>query len=144
MTLTLPEQAIKALDEVDHDLSRAVVRLIQPQLVGRPHQPAELVTFGARAVIVVNPTRTLELRTGVLLIPLSDGRALISFNDSMTANRLELMIQDALEEENLPVEDAHIFEGIRGLLRDARRSDTVSLKLQHIMVLEFVGGKPGR
>lgn len=144
ITLTLPEHVIGTLDEIDHDLSRAVVRLVQPHVASRPHPPAELVSFGSRAVIVVNPTRTLEQRTGVMLIPLSDGRALVSLDDSTTANGLELMIQDALEEKDLPPDDARIFEGIRAILRDTRRSDTVCLKLQNIMVLEFIGGKPRR
>ncbi|HUR34288.1 MAG TPA: hypothetical protein VM032_10875 [Vicinamibacterales bacterium] len=139
VTLTLPEHVIKALEDIDHDLSRAVVRLTQPQLAKQPHPPAELVSFGSRAVIVVRPTKTLEQRTGVLLVPLSDGRALISFDDSMTAARLELRIQDVLDEHALPEEDARIFESIGSVLKDARRSSSVSLRRQSIMVLEFVG-----
>ena len=73
VTLTLPEHVIDALGSVDADLSRAVVRLAQPEMAKRPHPPAELATFGTRAVIVVNPTRTLEQHTGVHLIPLPDG-----------------------------------------------------------------------
>lgn len=139
VSLTLPEPVIAALTSVDRDLSRAIVRLAQPELAAKPHPPAELVSFGSRAVIVVTPTRTLERRTGVLLVPLSDGRALISFDDTMTANRLELTIQDALEEARLPADDAEVFRGIREILRDARRSHGVSLRLKNIMVLEFGG-----
>jgi hypothetical protein len=139
VTLTLPEQVIRALEGIDHDLSRAVVRLTQPQLATQPHRAAELVTFGKRAVIVVNPTRTLEQQTGVLLVPLSDGRALISFDGSMSAARFELKIQDSLEDRQLPDADAGIFEGIRDILKDARRSSTVELRQQNILVLEFVG-----
>src|SRR5712671_7251114 len=73
VTLTLPESVIQALLAVDHDLSRAVVRVTQPEMAKRPHVPAELAMFGRHAVIVVTPTRTLEQRTGVLLVPLSDG-----------------------------------------------------------------------
>src|SRR5262245_20890107 len=105
VTLTLPENVIAALEAIDHDLSRAVVRVAQREVGKRPHPPAELVTFGSRGVIVVSPTRTLELRTGVLLIPLSDGRALISFDESMTPARLELKIEDELEDRALPAED---------------------------------------
>ncbi|MGC4081238.1 MAG: hypothetical protein QM736_03750 [Vicinamibacterales bacterium] len=119
-------------------LSRAIVRLAQPEVAKRPHPPAELVSFGRRAVIVVTPTRTLEHRTGVVLVPLSDGRALISFDSSMTPARLELTIQDALDEHDLPDTDSHVFECIRDLLRDVRRrSSEVTLRQQHIMVLEF-------
>ena len=139
MSLTLPDLVIEALSVLDHDISRAVVRLAQPSVPVTPHPPAEMVSFGSRAVIVVRPTKTLEQRTGVLLVPLSDGRALIAFDDSMTANRLELLIQDALAERSLPPDDAAVFEGIRTLLRDARRTSGVSLRLQNIMVLEFSG-----
>ncbi len=92
-------------------------------------------------MIVVNPTRTLERRTGVMLVPLSDGRALISFDQSMTTARLELKIQDELDDQDLPEEDALVFESIRDLLRDARRSKAVELHQRNIIVLEFGGGK---
>ena len=127
---------IAALEAVDHDLSRAVVRVAQPEMAKVPHPAAELATFGRYAVIVVNPTRTLEQRTGVLLVPLSDGRALIAFDESMTIDRLELAIQDELEDHELPPEDARIFQAIRELLKEARRSDAVSLRQRNIIVLE--------
>lgn len=144
VTLTLPESVIAALESVDHDLSRAVVRISQREITKRPHPPAELAIFGGRAVIVVNPTRTLERRTGVLLIPLSDGRALISFDESMTAARLELKIQDELEDRALPSEDAQIFASISELLKDARRSKSVSLRQKSIILLEYTGRKAKR
>ena len=48
ITLTLPEHVIDALHAVDADLSRAVVRLTQPELAKRPHAPAELARYGQR------------------------------------------------------------------------------------------------
>jgi hypothetical protein len=146
VTLTLPEEVIAALEGVDHDLSRAVVRVAQPEVARRPHPPAELVSFGRRAVVVVHPTRTLEKRTGVLLIPLTDGRALIAFDETMTPARFELKIEDALDDHALLEQDARVFEGIRDLLRDARRSNRVALKQRTILVLEFAGrpAKNGR
>ena len=144
VTLTLPENVIAALGAVDHDLSRAVVRVSQREMTKRPHPPAELAAFGRFAVIVVNPTRTLEQRTGVLLVPLSDGRALISFDETMTAARLELKIEDELEDRALPPEDALVFASIRELLRETRRSKSVSLTQRNIIVLEFTGRKTKR
>ncbi len=138
VTLTLPEHVIDALEAIDPDLSRAVVRLAQSAVARQPHPPAELVVFGRRSVIAVNPTKTLEQRTGVVLVPLADGRALISFDESMTPARLELTIQDALDDHDLPDEDGRIFEGIRDVLREARRSSVVELRPQHIIVLEHV------
>ena len=136
VTLTLPEDVLASLSAVDPDLSRAVVRVAQPEMAKRPHPPAELVAFGRRAVIVVNPTRTLEEQTGVVLIPLSDGRALISFDETMTVARLELRIEDALEDRRLSAADRGIFAAIREILKTARRSGDVMLHQRSIIVLE--------
>lgn len=136
LTLTLPEQVIEALSRVDADLGRAIVRLAQPVLGSRPHPPAEVATFGRHSVIIVTPSRTLERRTGVDLLRLPDGRALISFNQPTTIADLELHIQDALDDRSLPQADRDVFESIRGILRSARRSDTVALRQRNVIVLE--------
>ena len=147
VTLTLPESVIYALEEVDRDLSLAVARVAQPEVAKQPHPSAELERFGSRSVIVVHPTRTLEHRLGILLVPLPDGRALIAFDESMTPARLELRIQDELEDRTLRPEDARIFESIRDLLRTVRRSKSFTLQQRSIIVLEPAApsrrGKPG-
>jgi hypothetical protein len=135
--LTLPETVIAALEAVDRDLSRAVVRVTQPALSRRPRASAELAMFGRRAVIVVNPTRTLEKRTGVLLVPLSDGRALMAFDEMTTPARLELKIQDELDRRDLPAKDAQIFSEIQQLLQKARRSESTEFSQRNIIVLEY-------
>jgi hypothetical protein len=136
VTLTLPEDVLTSLSAVDADLSRAVVRIAQTKRPAAVRAPAELVRFGGRAVIVVNATRTLERQTGVLLIPLSDGRALISFDETMTVARLELAIEDALEDHRLTAADRRVFTGIREILKSARRSGDVMLRQCNIIVLE--------
>jgi hypothetical protein len=141
ITLTLPETVIDALERIDRDVSRAVVRVTQPEIRKGPHAAAELATFGSRAVIVVNPTRTLERLIGVMLVPLSDGRALISFDETMTPARIELKIEDALEDHTLPASDAEVLASIRELLKDARRSASVTLSQRNIIVLERNGRK---
>jgi len=127
---------IDALTGLDPDLSRAVVRLAQPMLADAPHPPAELATFGRHSVIVVNPSRTLEQRTGVELLHLPDGRALISFDQPMTIAGLELLIEDALDDKSLPPADREIFGAIGSILKAARRSVTVVLLQRNIIVLE--------
>jgi hypothetical protein len=136
ITLTLPERVIDALGALDRDLSRAVVRLAQPELGKRPHPPAELATFGRRSVIVVNPSRTLEQQPGVALVHLPDGRALISFDQSTTIAGLELMIADVLEGDRLSRDDQQVFEAIAGILRTARRSQNTILAQRNIIVVE--------
>lgn len=150
VTLTLPLPVIAALGAIDADLSRAVVRLAQPELARRPHPPAELARFGRRAVIIVNPTRSLERRTGVELVPLPDGRALIAFQRQTTPEALELLIADALEDPALPAGDRSVFDGIVQILRSARRASDVALRQSNIIVLEGrrrlrpASGRPAR
>jgi hypothetical protein len=136
VTVTLPEHVLQALHALDHDLGRAIVRLAQPALGAAPHAPAELTSFGRHAVIVVHPSRTLEQRTGVELLHLPDGRALISFDQTRTIPALELLIQDALEERELPPGDREIFEAIAGILKSARHSERVELLQRNVIVLE--------
>ena len=138
VTLTLPEEVIKALTTVDPDLSRAVVRVTQPELAKRPHPPVELAAFGRHAVIIVNPSRTLERLTGVMLVPLPDGRALISFDDPRTIAELELQIQDLLDDPRVEAVDKGIFERVSTILRDARRDHGVAVRRRNIIVLEKV------
>lgn len=136
VTLTLPEHVIRTLAAIDTDLSRAVVRLAQPEVAKQPHPPAELATFGPRSVIVVNPTRTLERHPGVRLVRLPDGRALISFDQSMTLAGLELMMADALEDRALPPGDRGVLEAVARILRTARRSPDLALAQRNIIVVE--------
>jgi len=134
--VTLPDRIIDALANLDADLGRAIVRLAQPIVGRRPHPPAELATFGRHSVIVVKPSRTLERRTGVELLHLPDGRALISFDAPTTIADLELTIEDALEDAALPRADREVFDAIGGILKSARRSDGVLLLQKNVIVLE--------
>jgi len=136
VTLTLPEQVLGTLGTFDRDLSRAIVRLTHREVMKRPHPPAELVRFGRRAVIVVSPTRSLEERTGVFLVPIPDGRALMSFDDSMSVASLELKVRDALDDKQLSAEDRRVFESVHGVLRAARTNGDVVLHERKIIVLE--------
>ena len=140
VTLTLPEDVIAALGGVDADISRAIVRVMQPARARQPHPPAELATFGRRAVIIVNPTPSLERQPGIDLVPLPDGRALISFDQPMTVAELELFIGDEVESGRLSAPDQEIYEAIRSILQNARRSENVTLLQRKIIVLEVGRG----
>src|SRR3954466_13458795 len=92
--LTLPDDVIPALRSIDHDLSRAVVRVVTP-LVKDAHRPgAELAIFGDRAVIIVPPSPSFKEWDGVELVPLPDGRALLSFDDQLSVADFELRVGD--------------------------------------------------
>lgn len=135
VTLTLPQHVIEALGGVDEDLSRAIVRLA-PVAASTRARPAELTQFGRHAVIVVSPSRTFARRTGVELVPLPDGRALISFPPSLSIPELELLVEDATDDRSLPPPERKLFEAVAEILRDARRSSGVALLQRSIIVLE--------
>lgn len=136
VTVTLPIHVIEALTAVDADLGRAIVRLAPPAHRGPAGSPAELTRFGRHAVIVVNPTPALTSRTGVELVPLPDGRAIIAFSPSTTPADLELLIEDALDDADLDEKDRRTFESVLHIIREARRSQDVSLLQRSILVLE--------
>ena len=142
VTLTLPVATLEALGALDADISRAIVRITQPELKRQRRAAVELCAFGRRSVIVVQASRALERRAGVDLVPLPDGRALISFEDTTSPAALELRIEDALEDPTLPAADRELFEAIYDILKTARRSGEVALLRRSIIVLE--GRRPRR
>jgi len=135
ITLTLPQDVIATLQEIDGDLSIAVVRAMQPLVTQAPRRPAELVSYGNRAVIVVPRSRVLRQRTGVELVPLSDGRALISMDERQSISQLELQLTDALDDTALDGDSRELFEALLRILKKARRGKAVELRQRRIIVL---------
>ena len=136
LTVTLPESVFEILRGIDPDISRAIARIAERR-APEPSRPAtELMVFGKRAVITVRPTPTLERRTGVSLVPLPDGRALISFDQPTTVEELELLLYDAIDDAHLAPDDRRLFQEIGAILKDARRSRDVALLRRSIIVLE--------
>ena len=137
LTLTLPEDVIAALTEVDDDVSRAIVRIAQPLIADVvPHAPAELAKHGNSAVIVIRPVAALERIPGVTLVPLPDGRALISLDDDMTIYEFELKLRDALDDhEHGDRADRSVMASIAEILKSARQTRSVELHQRRIIVL---------
>lgn len=141
VTLTLPNDVIESLKAIDRDLSRAVVRAIQARVPEPPRLPTEVSTFGNRGVILVPPSRELKERTGVELVPLSDGRALISFDEQLSIPQFELRLGDAIADPTLKGDERTMFETLADILRNARRDEGVALRERSIIVLHWA--RPG-
>jgi hypothetical protein len=136
VTLTLPESAIARLSAVHDDLSQAIVGLIDHQRERTRRKGADLLVFGRQAVITIRPTRSLEIRAGVQLVPLPDGRALIALDDPSSLSALQLTLADALDDPALPDDDRSVYENLTEILRAARTSADVSVAQRRIIVLE--------
>jgi hypothetical protein len=141
VTMTLPEDVIAALGGVDGDLGRAVVQLAQPLLADVLHRPpAELAKYGTSAIIIVKPFDALAHMTGVTLVPLPDGRAVISLDDSMSVHEFELRLRDASEaEDDLEPRERAALSAIGEILRSARQTKGVVVQQRNIIVLQAPG-----
>lgn len=138
VALTLPEDVIAALGRLDDDLARAVVRLSQSLVTEqRDQSTAELSQHHDGAVIVVRRSKALERIGGVTLVPLPDGRALISLEGSMSITEFELNLLYALDAENaVAPADRTLLSSIAEILRHARQTKGISLQERSIIVLK--------
>jgi hypothetical protein len=140
VTVTLPEDVLVRLSTVHADLGRAIVAMTERSGTrrARPTRQAEIAEYGNRAVIVVNPARALRRVPGVQLVPLGNGRALISLDDQYSIPRLELDLRDALEQRGLTKMERDLLESIGSILHNARSSGDLVAKPRTIIVLERI------
>ena len=137
VTVTLPEDVFAALKHLDDDVSRAIVRIAQPLAADVvPHAPAELAKHGDMAVIVIRPVPALDRMAGVTLVPMPDGRALISLDDSMSTYEFELKLRDILDDGGLERADVSAIRSILDILKSARQTRGVALHQRRIIVLQ--------
>lgn len=139
ITVTLPEDVITTLMSMNLDLGRAIVQLCEAhasQLSGALPPPVEVSSYGAGALILIAPVGTLKRVPGVELIPLTDGRALISLSEAHSLQTLELDVRDALESDSLPAEERPALSGLADVLRAARQGEHITLRTRTIIVLE--------
>ena len=60
----------------------------------------ELTHYGRSAVIVLKPNKAVARLPGVALVPLPDGRALISLDKDTGIAEFEVLVRDAMEVVN--------------------------------------------
>jgi hypothetical protein len=149
VTLTLPDDVIEALRTIDTDLSMAIVRALETRGPEAPRALAEFITCDDdRSVVVVPPSRTLGARTGVDLVPLSDGGALLLLDDRLSIPEFELRLIDALADPTLEDGDRAVFDALAQILRSTRLEEGVEIQQRGIIVLRrtavAVEGSNGR
>ena len=140
VTVTLPEDVIERLSALDDDLGRAIVTLAERRrtaaaAVRRGRQP-QVAAFGNHAVIVVTPMKELRRLPGVQLVPIGNGRALISLAHGYSVPQLELDLRDAIERSDTPASERQTLTALAEILAQSRRSQQVTLEERTIIVLE--------
>ncbi len=143
VTVTLPEDVIGRLSTIHTDVGVAIVNLVERKIATRvqPIAPAEITRYGKHAVIVVTPVKALRRLKGVQLVPIGDGRALISLDPSHSVPSLELQLRDALE-SGTTGQERDILEGIADILRRARGARGQRLETRSIIVLAANSRRP--
>jgi hypothetical protein len=138
VTVTLPEDVLGRLSAIHADVGRAIVRLVERKAPARAVKinPAEIARFGNQAVIVVTPVKALRRLPGVELVPIGDGRALISLESSpRSIAALELQIRDAIERGDAHGDERTALEFVAAVLKQGRGRQGVSLEARSIIVL---------
>jgi len=144
ITLTLPEHVIAALQAIDADTSRAIVRAVEATPAGAAPAGVELASYGTRAVIIVPQNRALQAHTGAELVPLADGRALILLEAQVSAAEFELRMGDALADPALAGLDRALFEKIADILRSSRQSEGVEIEERSLIVVRWTQPRESR
>lgn len=137
VTVTLPEDTLTRLSAIHADVGSAIVNLVERKTPDRmqPIRAAEMARYGNHAVIVVTPSRALKRLRGVQLVPIGDGRALISLLPSVSISALELQVRDALERQDVDAREREALTAIADILRRGRASRDLTFQARTIIVL---------
>lgn len=137
VTVTLPEDTLARLSAIHADVGSAIVSLVERKTSSRaaPVRAAEVSRYGNRAVIVVKPSQALKRLRGVQLVPLGDGRALISLAASTSISSLELQVRDAIEQLEPRNHDREGLQALADILRQTRGSRSATAEARTIIVL---------
>lgn len=144
VTVTLPDDVLARLHAVDADLGTAIVRVVDkaPQAKASSPRPTEITTYGNHAVIVVTPLKALRRLAGVELVPIGNGRALISLEAPQSVSSLELALRDALAASDTTPYEREALQDIADVLRDSRSKRGPLLRERTIIVLEARRSRP--
>jgi hypothetical protein len=137
ITVTLPEDVLARLSSFHPDVGSAIVTMVERNTSARtvPIPPAEVTRYGNRAVILVTPTPALRRLRGVQLVPVGNGRALISLTSSTSIPGLELQVRDALERMMPQNREREALQMLADILRRSRGPRGLTSEARTIIVL---------
>lgn len=148
VALTLPNDTLRALRQVDPDTGWAIVKLLERELAARtaPSTTAdvELLAFGARQSLIVVSRAAMPDLPGVRIIPLNETRAFLALDIGRSMSDLELAVIDRLTDRTLEARGRRALVALRGQLAAWRRDRRLLIRPQAILVVEGPGRRTGR
>jgi hypothetical protein len=140
VAITLPEDTITALRQIDGDLGRAIVLLVDAVAGSRdPATKRPIVTYekvGRRRSLIVVDRDAVKGVPGCELIPISEDRAFLALAEGRGLSDLELAIVDRLSDHSVTGRQRDGLEALRRTLMDCRRADDVEVEPRSIFVVE--------
>jgi hypothetical protein len=140
LAVTLPEDTIHELRQIDSDVGRAIVLLVNAVAGSRglaTNRP--IVTYekvGRRRSLIVVDRDAVKEVPGCELIPLSEDRAFLALADGRGLPDLELALLDRLSDHTVTGREREGLEALRRTLMDCRRADDIEVESRSIFVVE--------
>jgi hypothetical protein len=148
VALTLPDDALQALQRLDPDTGWAIVKLLEHLPGGRGVRAetpdAELLAFGHRQFLIVVNRAVMPDLPGVRVIPLDESRAFLALDIGRSMSDLELSVIDRLADRTLPSRARRALGVLRAQLAVWRRDRRLQIRPQAILVVEQPGRRRGR
>jgi hypothetical protein len=148
VALTLPEDAIRDLHRVHHDIGWAIVTLLEaarPLTALREQEDppdVDLVEVGERrALIVINP-EVFRILPGVTLIPFGGSRAILALDVGRGMSDLELAVIDRLGDAAVGARERRALLTLRTQLVTWRHDQRVRFHTRSIIVIEQLRKTP--
>ena len=143
VALTLPDDAIRALQRVDPDVGWAIVKLLdrggKSRTAGAAAQPdVELVAVDARRSLIVVNRAVFRSLPGVNIIPLSDSRAFLALDPGRGMSDLELAAIDRLSDGTVAPRERRALSELRTQLTMWRHDRALEFHARAIIVVERV------
>jgi hypothetical protein len=143
LSLTLPEDTVAWLRSRHQDVAWAIVQLCEQELrrAKKPLPRVDLLHLpNGQALILVEASLVRHLGN-VQLLPLSDGRGLLTFADGQGPADMELELADRLEQPGLSTSDIQEIGLLRTQLRDWRLQG-IRFERRSIVVASGVPRRP--
>jgi hypothetical protein len=150
VALTLPEDVLRGLRKVHHDLGWAIVALfeksparsasVEPEAL----PDVELVTVADRRSLIVVNRAVFRHLPGVSIVPLHGDRAFLALEDGHGMTDLELAVIDSLDDQTVEPRERVALQSLRAQLRKWRHDRTLRFHARSIIVVERLSRRPSR
>jgi hypothetical protein len=139
VALTLPQDTIDALRQIDGDIGRAIVMLVNAFAAPASEADRPIVDYekvGPRRSLIVVDRDVVKGVPGCDLIPISEERAFLALKDGRRLQDLELAILDRLADHTVNGRQREGLEALRRTLMECRRAPGVEVESRSIFVVE--------